>query len=118
MKTDFHAILRKKALNLTRDQIDSMSWDEARGYYYTHKQRWEDARPKDSRETVCFTGFTTSEKELLVQLADSKNLRVTNTVTTNLHYLVCGPNAGPAKLQKATDQGVAIMSESDFRHQQ
>ena len=116
MKTDFPAILRKNARELSREQIESMSWNDARNYYYANKRRWSEERPKDSRGTVCFTGFIATERDELIEIAAGKNLRVVNSVTTTLHYLVCGPNAGPSKLQKATDQGVAIMSEEDFRN--
>ena len=116
MKTDFPAILRKNARELSREQIESMSWDEARIYYHTNKHRWSNERPKDLRETVCFTGFIATERDELIKIAEDKKLRIVNSVTTTLHYLVCGPNAGPSKLQKATAQGVAIMLEEDFRN--
>jgi NAD-dependent DNA ligase len=115
MRTDFHAILRHNARELSREDIEKMSWDVARAYYYAHKEKWRANRPRDTRQSVCFTGFTASEKDALVKIAESRTLRVVQSVTTELHFLVCGANAGPKKLEKATAQGVAIMSEEDFR---
>ena len=115
MRTDFHAILRHRARELSREDIDKMSWDVARTYYFVNNEMWRAAQPRDMRETVCFTGFTASEKDSLTKFAVHRNLRVVQSVTTNLHYLVCGPNAGPKKLEKATSQGVAIISEADFK---
>lgn len=114
MKTDFHAILRHKARELTREEIEAMSWDVARAYYYAHKEKWRDSRPRDTRESVCFTGFTASEKDRLIETAKERGLKVVQSVTDELHYLVCGPNAGPKKLEKAKAQGVAIILEEDF----
>ena len=115
MRTDFHAILRHNARELSREEIDKMSWDNARTYYYLNKTKWKTSRPQDTRQTVCFTGFTVSEKEELMKFADARKLRVVNSVTKDLHLLVCGPNAGPKKLAKATNQGAAIISEEDFK---
>lgn len=116
MRTDFHAILRRYARELTREEIDSLTWDGARSYYYSNKQNWcKQSAPKDLRPTICFTGFTANERDVLMSVAQEKNLKIVQSVTTSLHYLVCGPNAGPKKLAKATSQGAAVISEEDFR---
>jgi NAD-dependent DNA ligase len=115
MQTDFHAIFRHNARELSREDIEKMSWDVARAYCYANKEKWRASRPRDTRQTVCFTGFTASEKDALIKIAESRTLRVVQSVTTDLQFLVCGPNAGPKKLEKATAQGVAIMSEEDFK---
>ena len=115
MRTDFHAILRHNARELSREDIEKLSWDAARAYYYHNKEKWRATRPRDTRQTVCFTGFLASEKDALIKIAESRNLRNVQSVTTDLNFLVCGPNAGPKKLEKATAQGVAIISEEDFR---
>ena len=115
MRTDFHAILRNHAPARTREDIDHMTWEEARAYYYSHKNEWATNKPKDMRDTVCFTGFTLTEKTELERLAEAKNMRVVDQVNMGLHFLVCGPNAGPKKLEKASAQSVAIMSDTDFR---
>ena len=111
-RTDFHAILRNNFPELDRDTIDQMSWDEARGYYWSNKPK---PKPKDLRDSVCFTGFTAGEKQELSVIAERLNLRIAKSVVKNLTYLVFGPNAGPKKLEKATAQGVAIISEADFK---
>lgn len=116
MCSDFHAALRRNATELSREDIEKMSWDAAREYYFGNKEKWRSARPRDVRQTVCFTEFTASEKDSLVKIAENRSLRVVQSVTTDLHFLVCGPNAGPKKLEKATAQGVAIISEEDFKN--
>ena len=64
---------------------------------------------------VCFTGFNKADKEQLTALAESKNMCVRISVTTNLHFLCCGYNAGPGKIKKSRRQGVIILTENQFR---
>ena len=115
MKTDFHAILRNKSPELSREQIDAMSYSEATSYYWSVTRKNYTPKPRDSRDSVCFTGFTAAEKEALGEIADALDHRVAKSVIAGLTYLVFGPNAGPKKLEKATAQGVAIISEADYR---
>ena len=115
MRTDFHAILRNNADELSREEIDSMSYEEARSYYWSVTSKTRKAKPKDNRDSVCFTGFTTAEKNELASVAEQLNHKVVKSVVVKLNYLVFGPNAGPKKLEKATAQGVAIITDADYR---
>lgn len=64
---------------------------------------------------VCFTGFKVDTKKELVQLAE-KSFYIAKGVTQKLDYLVCGFRAGPAKVAKASAQGVSLLTEEEFRH--
>ena len=64
---------------------------------------------------VCFTGFNKADKEQLTALAESKNMYIRTSVTTNLHFLCCGYNAGPSKIEKSRHQGVIVLTENQFR---
>ena len=70
---------------------------------------------RPSRIVVCFTGFSALEKEELAELAFRAGHHVTSSVTKKLGLLVCGDNAGPAKLEKAAQQGVTLLSGSEYR---
>ena len=59
---------------------------------------------KDKRLQVCFTGFGATDKNILGDLADSKDLNVVAFITAKLDYLVCGENAGEKKIEKAESQ--------------
>ena len=63
---------------------------------------------------ICFTGFKQSDKEKLIALAEKNNFFIRPTVTKNLHFLCCGYNAGPSKIEKSRHQGVMILSEAQF----
>ena len=61
-----------------------------------------------------FTGFKKDDKEKLFALAESEGLFVRSKVTSNLNFLCCGYNAGPAKIEKARQQGVIALTEAQF----
>ena len=63
---------------------------------------------------ICFTGFTESDKEKLRELSAKLGISMRNTVTKNLDFLVCGPNAGPAKIRKCEEQKIKIAGIDEF----
>ena len=63
----------------------------------------------------CFTGFSAAAKADLAALAVGAGMFVRPAVTKKLSVLCCGPNAGPAKTEKARQQGVIILKEDEFR---
>ncbi|ANW96348.1 DNA ligase (NAD(+)) LigA [Wenyingzhuangia fucanilytica] len=50
----------------------------------------------------------------LKKLIEDNSGKVSSSISKKTDYIVAGDNMGPAKLQKATDLGVAIISEDDF----
>jgi BRCT domain type II-containing protein len=77
-------------------------------------------RPKPSRLSspdtmdICFTGFTKSDKEEVVELAKNNGMEIRNSVTKHLDILCYGYNAGPKKLEKALAQGVMILNQNQL----
>ncbi|ELR63106.1 hypothetical protein C942_04120 [Photobacterium marinum] len=69
---------------------------------------------EDNRLQVCFTGFGTTEKQKLIDLAINKNFNVVKSVTKKLDFLVGGINAGPKKIEKAELQGVQFLTSEQF----
>lgn len=63
----------------------------------------------DTRPQMLFTGFAKAQRAALEAQADGAGLRVVQTVTQGLSFLVCGATAGPAKVAKARAQGVYIV---------
>lgn len=103
-------ILKAKS-PFTSEQIAAIS--DAQGW----KWIYENAKPrKEKQNQVCFTGFSVTEKAELSRLAQAANLEVVGSVTKGLAFLCIGENAGPAKLQKAKEQGNHIMSREQFLH--
>lgn len=64
---------------------------------------------REGKLEVCFTGFKAMDKATLIDLANKANFFTRTEVTKNLDILVCGDNAGPAKLKRAHAQNVGIV---------
>lgn len=67
-----------------------------------------------SAKDVCFTGFSTADKERLGDMAKAAGIAVKSSVTTHLRFLCHGAKAGPKKLEKAKAQGTVILDEKQF----
>lgn len=59
-----------------------------------------------------FAGFSREELEEVIAANGGKLL---SGVSKKLNYLIVGENAGPSKIQKATQLNVPMISEDDFR---
>ena len=103
-----HRILKSKT-DLNDEQIADLSEGEGWALIYSSQKKVPPKGPE-----VCFTGLSASEKIKLEEVAIGSGLHVTTSVTKNLMLLIAGENAGPAKLKKAQDQGVTIISKEDF----
>lgn len=99
--------------DLSPEEVARMSDREAWGWLYAHFPPATKRRKKTGPE-VCFTGFSPSRRERLEEDARAARLEVVTTVTRSLKYLVTGPNAGPAKLQKARQQNVTLLNADQF----
>jgi DNA ligase (NAD+) len=58
-----------------------------------------------------FETFSRDELKDLIELNGGKSGASISAKTT---FLIAGANMGPAKLQKATDLGVTLLSENEF----
>ena len=58
---------------------------------------------------VCFTGFASSDKKEMELRAVDNEMFVRSSVTKNLGLLVCGDNAGPAKIKKAMSNNISCI---------
>lgn len=102
-------ILKSKS-DMSLEEISALSDGEAWRIIYSIRT----VKAKDNRLQVCFTGFGSSEKEELINLAHDNRLKVVASVTKKLDYLVGGDNAGPKKIEKAEAQGVQFLNVLQF----
>jgi NAD-dependent DNA ligase len=64
---------------------------------------------------ICFTGFGRGkEKAMLQEIARMNGYIVRDDVTKNLTFLCCGPEPGPAKIEKAEFRQVEIIPFIEF----
>lgn len=63
----------------------------------------------------CFSGFPAAQKAILIELTKSLGHSSHSTVIKSLDFLVCGPNAGKAKLATARQQpDTQVIDEATF----
>ncbi len=60
-----------------------------------------------------FTKYSRDEIKKLIEDNGGKNV---SSISTKTDYVLAGENMGPAKLEKATQLGIKIISEEDFIH--
>lgn len=58
--------------------------------------------------------FEKFSRDDLKKAIEDNGGKVGSSISTKTHYVVAGDNMGPAKLEKANQLGVAIISEDDF----
>lgn len=104
-------ILRVRS-DFSEEQIQAMPDREAWDWIYRHLRSADDLRP----DQICFSGFSLSVRaELEAQARELLHLEVKSSVTKGLRYLCTGPEAGPAKVAKAKEQGATILSVEQFQ---
>ena len=58
--------------------------------------------------------FETFSRDELKDLIELNGGKLGSSISAKTTYLIAGANMGPAKLQKATDLGVTLLSENEF----
>lgn len=83
--------------------------------FTTDRTRIKQSEPRPNYNgTICFTGFPASIKAELGEKAENIEFLVRKSVTKDLEYLCCGPNAGPKKIEKAQAAGIWLISLDEF----
>lgn len=70
--------------------------------------------PVSAKPDILFTGFPKARRAELEALATVAGMRVRKTVTKDLIFLCCGPNAGPIKVEGAREKGAFILFDESF----
>ena len=65
-------------------------------------------------KTVCYTGFTDADKAVLREISDELGMAVKTSISRRVELLVCGPNAGPAKIRKCEELSIPVVDIEDF----
>jgi DNA ligase (NAD+) len=58
--------------------------------------------------------FTQFSRDELKKAIEDNGGKVGSSISAKTHYVVAGDNMGPAKLEKATQLKIPILSEVDF----
>jgi NAD-dependent DNA ligase len=103
----------KKGSPFSVEQLQAMEDQECWRWIYARFPP-KTKRSANSRPEICFTGFRPEDRARLESLAEQNGYHVVTRVTLGLRVLVTGGAPGPAKLAKARQQGVEILSEAEF----
>ena len=112
MASDRPTMILLSKSDMSKEDISALSDAEAWRLIYSIRS----TKVKDNRLQVCFTGFGTSKKQELTNLARNNKFKVVSSVTKNLDFLCGDENAGPKKIEKAEIQGAQFLDESQFIH--
>jgi DNA ligase (NAD+) len=73
------------------------------------------ATDKLKGQTFVVSGvFSKFSREELKQLIEDNGGKIGSSISAKTNYVVAGENMGPAKLEKANQLGITILSESEF----
>jgi DNA ligase (NAD+) len=86
----------------------------AAGLQFEAAQKAKNSDLLDGKTYVISGTFETFSRDELKELIERNGGKVGSSVSAKTHFLIAGANMGPAKLQKATDLGVTLLSENDF----
>lgn len=67
-----------------------------------------------SARKICFTGFYPDDKKRLEMIISTLNIVLMSGISQKVNFLVTGPNKGPAKIQKAIELGIPVISAEIF----
>jgi DNA ligase (NAD+) len=84
------------------------------GLQFAAEQKAKKSDLLEGKTYVISGTFDTFSRDELKELIESNGGKVGSSVSAKTHFLIAGANMGPAKLQKATDLGVTLLSENDF----
>jgi len=107
------AMMVKKGAPFTVEQLQGMEDGECWRWIYDHFPP-KTKRPDPLTPEICFTGFRPDDKARLEGLAERAGYRTVRSVTLRLKVLVTGEAPGPAKLEKARQHRVTVLSEAEF----
>ena len=99
---------------LEESNLSIISRLKEKGLHFQIREK-EKLSAKLEGKTVVVSGtFETFSRDELKELIDRNGGKNGSSVSGNTDYLVAGANMGPAKLKKATDLGVEIISGDEF----
>ncbi len=79
MASDKPTMILQSKTDMSKEEIATLSDGEAWKLIYSIRA----AKAKDNRLQVCFTGFGTSKKQELIDLANDNTFKVVSSVTKN-----------------------------------
>ncbi len=106
-----HSILQFFANKRNCDEIDAL---ERAGICFELVEKEKASATFEGKIFVVSGVFTNYSRDEIKALIESHGGKNASSISSKTDYVLAGENMGPAKLKKATDLGVVILSETDF----
>jgi DNA ligase (NAD+) len=84
------------------------------GLQFQSEEKKQDSNLLEGKTCVISGTFDTFSRDELKELIERNGGKLGTSVSAKTHFLIAGANMGPAKLQKATDLGVTLLTENEF----
>jgi DNA ligase (NAD+) len=84
------------------------------GLQFEIKEKAGASNNLDGKSFVVSGVFNAFSRDELKELIESNGGKNVSAISNKTDYVVAGENMGPAKLKKATDLGITLLSEDDF----
>lgn len=84
------------------------------GLQFELKQKEGSSNKLEGKAFVVSGVFTAFSRDEIKEVIESNGGKNVSSISSKTDYVVAGDNMGPAKLKKATDLGVPILSEDEF----
>lgn len=97
-----------------QENLNLLEGLQAAGLQFEVLQKELQSTILEGKTCVISGTFETFSRDEIKDLVELNGGKIGSSVSAKTNYLIAGANMGPAKLQKATDLGVTLLSENEF----
>jgi DNA ligase (NAD+) len=97
-----------------QENLNLLAGLQAAGLQFEVLQKELQSTILEGKTCVISGTFETFSRDEIKDLVELNGGKIGSSVSAKTNYLIAGANMGPAKLQKATDLGVTLLSENEF----
>jgi DNA ligase (NAD+) len=97
-----------------QETLNLLAGLQAAGLQFEVLQKELQSTILEGKTCVISGTFETFSRDEIKDLVELNGGKIGSSVSAKTNYLIAGANMGPAKMQKATDLGVTLLSENEF----
>ena len=96
------------------DNIDVLNKLKDAGLIFSIQEKPKSVNNRLSNKKILVTGTFSSSRDELKDKILFLGGTISSSISKNIDFIICGENPGPAKIEKANQLGLKIISEEDF----
>ncbi len=96
------------------DNIDVLNKLKDAGLIFSIQEKSKSVNNRLSNKKILVTGTFSSSRDELKDKILFLGGTISSSISKNIDFIICGENPGPAKIEKANQLGLKIISEEDF----